>query len=109
MGILKGHQEAVTSVKFCPTGHLLASVSKDMTAHIWNASAKQPTLNCKFQAHEAWCRAVDWTDDMSMLLTASTDGLISLWRTPKGSRKTKDTGHQESGEEGSKVAAAAGA
>lgn len=88
--ILKGHQEAVTSLKFCPTGHLLASVSKDMTAHIWNASAKQPTLNCKFQAHEAWCRAVDWTDDMSALLTASTDGLISVWRTPKGSRKTKE-------------------
>jgi len=102
--ILKGHQEAVTGVKFCPTGHLLASCSKDMTAHIWNASAKQPTLNHKFQAHEAWCRAVDWTDDMSMLLTASTDGLISLWRTPKQSRKSKEaaTLNQEAGEDGAK-------
>eukprot|EP00746_Dinoflagellata_sp_MGD_P167724 gnl/MRDRNA2_/MRDRNA2_98582_c0_seq1.p1 gnl/MRDRNA2_/MRDRNA2_98582_c0~~gnl/MRDRNA2_/MRDRNA2_98582_c0_seq1.p1 ORF type:complete len:545 (-),score=78.16 gnl/MRDRNA2_/MRDRNA2_98582_c0_seq1:16-1650(-) len=101
--ILRGHQEAVTGVKFCPTGHLLASCSKDMTAHIWNASAKQPTLNCKFQAHEAWCRAVDWTDDMSMLLTASTDGLISLWRTPKGSRKAKEaTLNKDAEDEGAK-------
>lgn len=76
--ILRGHQEGVTSVRFCADGRLLASSSKDMYVYIWNASV-QPTLHSRFLAHEAWVRAVEWTEDMTTICTASTDGILSIW------------------------------
>ncbi|UZJ51010.1 hypothetical protein CBS101457_000330 [Exobasidium rhododendri] len=37
--ILKGHTDEVNAIRFDPTGTLLASVSDDMTARVWNLEA----------------------------------------------------------------------
>jgi len=81
--ILKGHSETVWTLQFSSDGRLLASGASDCSVRIWNASAKQPTLNSHFRAHESWIRCLYWTDDRQLLATASTDGLVSLWQVPK--------------------------
>ena len=50
--ILRGHNHAVKTLKFNPSGRLLASGSEDMDIRIWNIQGKNHTLNCVFKAHE---------------------------------------------------------
>lgn len=80
---LKGHVGAVSVVRFCADGRLLASASKDCEVRIWNPDMRNPTLNAKFVAHESWIRDLQWTLDQRYMFTASTDGLIFAWHVPK--------------------------
>eukprot|EP00442_Polarella_glacialis_P036268 CAMPEP_0115088724 /NCGR_PEP_ID=MMETSP0227-20121206/24187_1 /TAXON_ID=89957 /ORGANISM="Polarella glacialis, Strain CCMP 1383" /LENGTH=390 /DNA_ID=CAMNT_0002479099 /DNA_START=43 /DNA_END=1215 /DNA_ORIENTATION=+ len=79
---LKGHEGAVSSVKFCGNGELLASASKDCDVRIWLPSVSNPMLLAKFAAHEAWIRDIAWTVDQKFLFTASSDGMIFAWQVP---------------------------
>lgn len=80
---LHGHKETIWSLNFCLSGKLLATGSSDCYIRIWNVSAKQPTLNCHFRAHESWVRSLVFTDDMQVLISGSADGLVSLWAVPQ--------------------------
>ncbi|KAF4676763.1 Telomerase protein component 1 [Perkinsus chesapeaki] len=81
--LLKGHTEAVNCLQFTNDGRLLASGGADTTIRIWHVSAKLPSLAYKFVAHESWVRSLCWKQDRTMLITASTDGLIALWNVPR--------------------------
>lgn len=81
--LLTGHTEAVWKVCFSQCGKIAATVSSDMSVRIWNISAKKPSLNCVFKAHESWVRDCVFAKDNQYLYTCSTDGLVSLWVVPK--------------------------
>lgn len=67
---------------FLQAGDLLATVSKDATARLWNVVTRQPL--CVLAGHtdsvsSAWLKA-----DGSLLLTASDDGTARAWGTARG-------------------------
>lgn len=80
---LKGHEDAVSVVRFTGDARLLASSSKDCEVRIWNPNMGNPTLNMRFLAHESWVRDLAWMADNRFLFSAATDGLVFAWEVPK--------------------------
>eukprot|EP00927_Polykrikos_kofoidii_P064558 TRINITY_DN5988_c0_g2_i1.p1 TRINITY_DN5988_c0_g2~~TRINITY_DN5988_c0_g2_i1.p1 ORF type:complete len:406 (-),score=66.51 TRINITY_DN5988_c0_g2_i1:52-1269(-) len=80
---LKGHEGAITVVRFCRDGELLASGSKDCEVRIWLPDVRNsPTLFAKFVAHEAWVGDLQWTWNQKYLYTCSNDGHIFAFQVP---------------------------
>ena len=72
-----GHKDAVMSLKFSPSGHLLASGSRDRTIRLWIPSVKGEST--VFKAHTNTVRCVDFSADGQSLLSSSDDKTIKLW------------------------------
>lgn len=87
---LKGHTGAVSAVRFCGDGKLLASISKDCDVRIWVPNLDNPVLCAKFNAHEAWIRDVTWSSDQKLLFSASSDGMVFAWEVPKKYHRLSD-------------------
>jgi len=61
----------------------LATAASDTTVRVWNVSSKKCTLNFVIQkAHASWVRDCLFDFSNQFLFSASTDGLVSLWRVP---------------------------
>lgn len=94
---LKGHGGAVSTVRFCGDGRLLASASKDCDVRIWVPNLENPVLCAKFNAHEAWIRDLSWTFDQCQLFTASSDGMVFSWEVPKKYQKPVENSKKRGG------------
>lgn len=87
----RGHTQAVWALDFSLDGTILASASSDCNVRVWGVVDQEcPLLLCCFQAHDTWVRCVRWIGGTSGLASASTDGTISFWYTPKKIRKYAD-------------------
>ena len=77
MVIHDAHSSSITSVKFSPSGDLVASSSSDKAVKIWNGStgAALATLS----GHSQGVSDVAWTADGSYLSSASDDTTIRIW------------------------------
>uniref|UniRef100_A0A3Q3BZB0 POC1 centriolar protein homolog A n=1 Tax=Haplochromis burtoni TaxID=8153 RepID=A0A3Q3BZB0_HAPBU len=71
-----GHKDAVLSVHFSPSGHLVASASRDKTLCPYRKA--ESTV---FRAHTATVRSVNFSGDGQTLVTASDDKTIKVWTT----------------------------
>ncbi|XP_010850056.1 PREDICTED: POC1 centriolar protein homolog A isoform X2 [Bison bison bison] len=74
-----GHKDAITCVNFSPSGHLLASGSRDKTVRIWVPNVKGEST--VFRAHTATVRSVHFCSDGQSLVTASDDKTVKVWST----------------------------
>ena len=76
------HDDTVWRLAFSPDGKLIASVSADNTAKIWNVAtgALQSTL----RGHSNQIYGVAFSPDGALLATASWDATVRLWRVAGG-------------------------
>jgi len=78
--VLRGHEEAVTSLAFSPDGKLLSSGSADYTVRSWNmAVAASATMVRLLEGHEGAVMGIDYSPSGKHLATASKDKTACLW------------------------------
>ena len=88
---LEGHSHWVTSVAFSHDSKLLASVSKDKTVKIWDAStgALQQTL----KGHSHMVNSIAFSHDSKLLASASSDYTVKIWDASTGAPQQTLEGH----------------
>jgi eukaryotic-like serine/threonine-protein kinase len=80
------HSARVTWAEFSPDGQTIvtATVAPDAAARFWNASNGQATL-AKVIQHILTINTAHFSQDGTLLITASDDGTAQLWNTQTGS------------------------
>jgi WD40 repeat protein len=78
-GEIKGHADAVTSIRFSADGATLLSGSADKTARAWKIADGSAVGRIETPAAVA---AVEWLADDKQIATAGADGAIRLWTAP---------------------------
>ncbi|HEY9907901.1 MAG TPA: serine/threonine-protein kinase [Thermosynechococcaceae cyanobacterium] len=73
---LSGHEGAVYSVKFHPTGDRLISCGQDRTLKLWEPNTGE--LLHTLTGHENWVWSIAW--DGTTIASASWDGTVKLWQ-----------------------------
>uniref|UniRef100_A0A7S2XUZ9 Anaphase-promoting complex subunit 4 WD40 domain-containing protein n=1 Tax=Fibrocapsa japonica TaxID=94617 RepID=A0A7S2XUZ9_9STRA len=90
--MLTGHQAAVYSLQFDPSGQNLASGSFDKTIMLWSVYGECTNYNV-LRAHKNAVLQVQWSPDGSRLISASADRTIGLWDPNTGKLKKKLQAH----------------
>jgi len=79
---LKGHERAITYLKYNKEGDLLFTASKDNKPQLWYADTGERIGTYKGHTGSIW--SLDVTDDSKFLITGAGDSLIKLWDVPTG-------------------------
>ncbi|KAF3679175.1 F-box-like/WD repeat-containing protein TBL1XR1 [Capsicum annuum] len=97
-----GHQNEVNTIKWTPTGSLLASCSDDHTAKIW--SMKQDSCLHDFKGHRKAIYTIEWSptgagssnpNKQLLLASASFDSTVKLWDVELGRLLQNLDGHRQ--------------
>jgi len=88
--VLDSHLSEIWTVKFNPTGNLIASGSVDSTVKIWNKENGKIILNIK---QPNGITSVDFSPDGDYLASASYDAKVRLWKLPEGLLVKEFIGH----------------
>ncbi|MEQ8383165.1 MAG: hypothetical protein RH949_12450 [Coleofasciculus sp. A1-SPW-01] len=72
----KSHSDRVFGVAFSPDGHIIASVSQDNTAKLWNIDG---TLLHTLNGHTERVIRVDFSPNGNRIATTSWDKTINIW------------------------------
>ncbi|KAL4567710.1 hypothetical protein LXL04_023302 [Taraxacum kok-saghyz] len=90
--LLTGHQSAIYTLKFNPTGTIIASGSHDREIFLWNT-----TSDCKnfmvLKGHKNAILDLQWTTDGSQIISASPDKTLRAWDIETGKQTKKMAEH----------------
>src|SRR5438128_2115163 len=89
---LVGHQQAVWSVAFSPSGKLLVSASEDETIRLWDPATGWELA--VLHGHQGGVNAVAFSRDGRQLASAGEDGVVTLWDLKSGTEVHRLTGHR---------------
>jgi WD40 repeat protein/class 3 adenylate cyclase/energy-coupling factor transporter ATP-binding protein EcfA2 len=87
-----GHTDFVFGFDFSPDGALVATVSDDGKAIIWDLASGKAQLI--MGGHEGPVRGVAFSPDSDLLATASFDGTARIWNTSTGQLLQTLMGHE---------------
>jgi WD40 repeat protein len=76
---MKGHADAVTSIRYSADGALLLSGSADKTLRVWKTADGSAAGKIETPAAVA---VVEWLAEDKQVAGAGADGMIRLWTTP---------------------------
>ncbi|KAJ1630162.1 eukaryotic translation initiation factor 3, subunit I, partial [Pavlovales sp. CCMP2436] len=79
---LKGHERALTMIKYNRDGDLLFTVAKDHVPSAWYADNGEHIGTYQGHTGAVWCVSVN--EDSTMLLTGSADNTARLWDVESG-------------------------
>lgn len=82
LGVLRGHQDLVSSCDWSSDGQLIASGSRDATVKVWDASG--PWLQDEPRSHFSGVRALCWHPDRTKVLSAG-GSRAHIWNSESGS------------------------
>uniref|UniRef100_A0A0D6R802 Uncharacterized protein n=1 Tax=Araucaria cunninghamii TaxID=56994 RepID=A0A0D6R802_ARACU len=90
--VLTGHQGAIYTMKFNPTGNVIASGSHDKDIFLWNVHG-----DCKnfmvLKGHKNAILDLHWTTDGSQIISASPDKTLRAWDAETGMQVKKMAEH----------------
>ena len=79
---LPGHQEALLSTSFDPSGATLATGAGDHCVRLWDVATELPRLTLK--AHKDWVLAIAWSPCGRFLVSGGKDGALAVWAAGAG-------------------------
>lgn len=90
--LLAGHQSSIYSMKFNPSGTVIASGSHDRDIFLWNVHG-----DCKnfmvLRGHKNAVLDVQWSTDGSQIISTSPDKTLRAWDVETGKQIKKMMGH----------------
>ncbi|KAK9159680.1 hypothetical protein Syun_006021 [Stephania yunnanensis] len=90
--LLTGHQSAIYTMKFNPSGTVIASGSHDREIFLWNVHG-----DCKnfmvLKGHKNAVLDLQWTTDGSQIISASPDKTLRAWDVETGKQIKKMVEH----------------
>ena len=88
-----GHSEQVLAVAWSPDGRRIASGSRDMTTHVWDAfTGKHAHI---FRGHTDAVASVAWSPDNRYVASASWDKTAQVWDASTGNHVYTYRGHSD--------------
>ncbi|KAK9807054.1 hypothetical protein WJX72_012149 [[Myrmecia] bisecta] len=84
---LEGHSDRVWSVRWSPSGDMLASCSGDKTVRIWTRQRSSGRWACCAfleESHHRTVRSCSWSPDGRYLATGSFDATTAIWERQDG-------------------------
>jgi len=89
---IQAHDGDVYDSQFSPDGKLLATVSKDGTAALWDV--EDGRLVARLQGHTSEVNSVRFSPDGRRLATCSDDKTVRIWHMPSGREQAILHGHE---------------
>lgn len=80
--LLIGHTDDITGAAWSPDGTMIATISADTTARVWDVQTGQVFRT--LVGHTDEVTALAWSPDSTRLATASNDGTVRLWNIELG-------------------------
>lgn len=80
---LVGHNEAILSAYFSPSGNEVLTASRDRTARIWDVKTGQEKMLLK-EGHQFLSSSAVFFQNEQLLATAAADSSVRIWNTTTG-------------------------
>jgi cytochrome c len=94
-GALRGHGGPVKSVAVSADGTAALTGSFDYSAILWKLSGRKNEVAQRFDDNDGAVNSVQFVPGTSRAVTASDDGMVSLWDLETGERVHRFEGHSQ--------------
>ena len=89
--LLSGHESAIYSISFSPTGKSLASSALDGSIFLWEVFGSCKNYNV-LEGHKNAVLELKWTEE-GKIVSCSADKTVAVWDANKGCRLRKFSEH----------------
>jgi WD40 repeat protein len=90
---LRGHEDAVSSLAYCPDGRFLATASWDGTVRVWDAAGGAELLTLR--GHEGGVWGVAFSPDGRRIASGARDWTVRVWDAASGAPLACLRGHMK--------------